>query len=65
LHPHCRFIALTRFYFAGISLCFGSPVDRELLDLVRIEVENLQESVKWFNEDSKKKKVQKYCKVSN
>ncbi len=49
---HCA-----QFKFAGIKLCFGNLVDCELLDLIRAEVGNLQESVSLFVEDSKVDKV--------
>lgn len=45
------------FQFSGIKLCLGNPVDYELLDLMRSEVGDLQESVKLFTEESTIEKV--------
>ena len=45
----------------GIKLCFGNPVDCELLNLVRTEVENLRESVASFNNKDLKDKKKLLC----
>ena len=47
------FLPFIDFLFSEIKLCFGCPVDSELLDFIRTEVGHLQESVKLSNEVDK------------
>ena len=47
--------------FSGIKLCFGNSVDSELIDLIRTEVGNLQESVTLFHKDLKDKVLINYA----
>ena len=37
--------------FSGLELCFGQPVDSELLKLVNNEVAELRESIEVWKED--------------
>ena len=39
------------FLFSGLQLCFGQAVDPELLNLIKIEVAELRDSVKLWKDD--------------
>jgi hypothetical protein len=41
------------FYFiSGLQLCFGQPVDNQILNLLRSEVDELREAVQTWSLDS-------------
>ena len=56
-----------QFQFLGIKFCFGSLVDCELLNVIRVDVGNLQESISLSTEESKVDKVcilKKTCPIN-